>query len=77
MNPLYLIIGKVDGRIEERNKSKYLVFVSTNEKKEVSKKFKELWEKIKNEIETINSGRKVNMVNILRKLILIQTIIYH
>ena len=58
MNPLYLIIGKVDGRIEEKNKSKYLVFVSTNEKKEVSKKFKELWERIKNEIETINTGRK-------------------
>ena len=36
VNPLYLIIGKVDGHIEcnsvecEKNKSKYLVFDSTD-----------------------------------------------
>ena len=28
VNPLYLIIGKVDGHIEEKNGSKYLVFDS-------------------------------------------------
>ena len=35
VNPLHLIIGKVDGHIEEKNESKYLVFDSTNEKKKV------------------------------------------
>ena len=37
VNPLYLIIGKVDGHIEEKNESKYLVFDSTDENKEVLK----------------------------------------
>ena len=37
VNPLYLIIGKVDGHIEEKNGSKYLVFDSTDENKEVLK----------------------------------------
>ena len=37
VNPLHLIIGKVDGHIEEKNKSKYLVFDSTDESKEVLK----------------------------------------
>ena len=59
VNPLYLITGKVDGHIEEKNGSKYLVFDSTDENKEVLKKYRELWYGIKNEIETINSGKKV------------------
>ena len=58
VNPLYLIIGKVDGHIEEKNGSKYLVFDSTNENKEVLKKYRELWNGIKNEIETINGDKK-------------------
>ena len=33
VNPLYLIIGKVDGHIEEKNENKYLGFDSTDEKK--------------------------------------------
>ena len=63
VNPLYLIIGKVDGHIEENNGNKYLVFDpaelhSTDENKEVLKKYTELWDGIKNETETINSGKK-------------------
>ena len=55
---MYLIIGKVDGHIEEKNGSKYLVFDSTDENKEVLEKYTELWDGIKNEIETINGGKK-------------------
>ena len=40
------------------NESKYLVFDSTDENKEVFKKYTELWNGIKNEIETINGGKK-------------------
>ena len=60
VNPLYLIIGKVDGHIEEKNESKYLVFDSTDENKEVLEKYTELWDGIKNKIETIsvNGGKK-------------------
>ena len=55
---MYLIIGKVYGHIKENNETKYLVFYSTDENKEVLKKYTELWDGIKNEIETINSGKK-------------------
>ena len=47
VNPLYLIIGKVDAHIAEKNMSTYLVFDSTNENKEVLKKYTELWDGIK------------------------------
>ena len=53
----YLIIGKAIGHIEENNGNKYLVFDSTDENKEVLKNHTELWDKIKNEIETINGGK--------------------
>ena len=63
VNPLYLKSGKVDGHIEcnsikEKNRSTYLVFDSTDENNEVLKKYAELWDGIKNEIETINGIRK-------------------
>ena len=47
VNPLYLIINKVGGHIEENIKSKYLVFDSTYENNEVLKKYTELWDGIK------------------------------
>ena len=60
---MYLIIGKVDEHIEENNGNKYLLFDSvelccTDENKEVLKKYRELWDGIKNEIETINGSKK-------------------
>ena len=33
VNPLYFIIGKVDGSIIEKNGNKYLIFASTDKKK--------------------------------------------
>ena len=43
-----MIIGKVDGHIEENNGNKYLVFDSRNINKDVLKKYTELWGEIKN-----------------------------
>ena len=63
VNPLYLIIGKVNGHIEcnsiecEKIESKYSVFDSTDENKKVSKKYRELRSGIKNAIEAINDGK--------------------
>ena len=57
---LHLIIGQVDGHIEEKNGSKYLVFDSTNENIKVFKKYTELWDGIKNEIKAINGGKENN-----------------
>ena len=56
VNPLYQMIGKVIGHIEENNGNNYLVFHSSDENKEVLKKYKKLWDAIKNKIEIINDG---------------------
>ena len=59
-NPLYLIFNNLDGYIiEESNGDKYLIFASTNKKKEVLKKYTKLWNEIKNQIETINGGEPI------------------
>ena len=55
---MYLIIGHVIGHIEEKNENKSLVSDSTDENKEVFKKYTELWDGIKNVIETINGGKE-------------------
>ena len=52
------MIGEVDKHTEEKNEGKYLVFNYTDEKREVLKKYRELWDGFKNEIETINGGKE-------------------
>ena len=64
MNPLYLDIALASGyiecnSIEEKNGNKYLVLDDIYENKEVLKKYEEVWEGIKKEIETINGGEKI------------------
>ena len=56
VNPLYLLINDMIGHFEEKNGDKYLVL---DENKEVLKKYEEVWEGIKKEIETINGGKKI------------------
>ena len=46
------------GHFEEKNENKYLVLDDIDENKEVLKKYVEVWEGIKKEIETINSGER-------------------
>ena len=63
-NFLYLIFNNVDGYIEcnsteESNENKYLIFASTDKNKEVLEKYTELWDKIKNHIETIGGGKPI------------------
>ena len=41
----------------EKNEIKYLLFDSTDKNKEVLNKYSELWDGIKNAIETINGGK--------------------
>ena len=56
VHALYLMIGKVIGYIEENNGNKYLIFDSIDENKELLKKYKELWDGIKNKVENMNDG---------------------
>ena len=57
VNPLYLIIGEVDGYIEENNGNKYSTFASTDKNKKVLEKYIKLCDKIKYHIQTINAGK--------------------
>ena len=54
VGPLYLVISEVDGYFEEKNGNEYLTFNSADKNKEVLGKYTKLWNRIKNEIETIN-----------------------
>ena len=58
VNPLYLRINHESGYIEEKGVNKYLVFDSTDENKELLKKYNDAWNGIKNEIKIINGGKE-------------------
>ena len=57
MNPLYLLIDHASGYIEEKNGKKYLIFDSTDENKEFLKKYNDVWNGIKDNINEINNGK--------------------
>ena len=59
VNPLYLMINEMIGHFEKKNENKYLVLDDVDENKDVSKKYEEVWEGIKTEIETINGCEKI------------------
>ena len=42
VNPLHLIIDKINGYIEENNEDKYLTLTPANESKDTLKKYEEL-----------------------------------
>ena len=67
VNPFYLMIDKMIGHFEEKNGNKYLVLDDVDENKEVSKKHEEVWEGVKKEIKTINSGKKIEYWKIFWK----------
>ena len=64
VNPLYLIIGEVDGYTEENNENKYLTFASTDKNKKVVEKYTELWDEIKYHIQ--NKKMPANLVNMTK-----------
>ena len=53
-NPLYLIIARANGYIEEKGIKKYLVFDSTDENKELLKKYNDVFNGIRNKIKKIS-----------------------
>ena len=62
VNPLYLMIDEMIGSFEEKSENKNLVLDDVDENKEVLKKYEEVWEGVKKEIETINGGKKIEYV---------------
>ena len=64
VNPLYLMINEMIGHfeynsVEEKNGNKCLVLDDVDQNKEVLKKYEEVQEGIKKEIETINGGENI------------------
>ena len=57
VNPLYLMINRIDGYNEEKNSNKYLNIASTDRNSEVPKKYAEVWNEIKDFIERINNNK--------------------
>ena len=58
VNPLYLIIGEVDGHIAEINGSKKMEVWFYRQKQRSIRKMHRTLDGIKNEVETINGGKK-------------------
>ena len=54
---MYLFLNHTNRCIEEKNENKYLIFDSTDENKELLKKYSDVWNRIKNKIEAISSGK--------------------
>ena len=57
VNPLYLLVNHANGYIEKKGVNKYLIFDSTDENKELLKKYNDVWNGIKNKIEEVSSGK--------------------
>ena len=55
VNPLYLLIDHVSGYIEEKGVNKYLVFDSTDENKELLKKYNDVFNGIMGKIKEISN----------------------
>ena len=51
VNPLYLLIYKIDGFIEEKGRNKYLNIAFTNNNDEVLREYKKVFNRIKSCIE--------------------------
>ena len=58
VNPLYLMINRIDGFIAEKNSDKYLNIVSTHGNSELLNKYSEVWNGIKDCIEEIDDGER-------------------
>ena len=56
VDPLYLNITHSNGYIEEKGVNKYLVFDSTDENKELLKKYNDVFNGIRDKIKEINSN---------------------
>ena len=57
VNPVYLLVHRIDGFIEEKEGTKYLNIASADRNSEVLKKYAEVWNGIKDQIGKINDGK--------------------
>ena len=77
VNPLYLLINHASGYTQEKNGNTYLIFDSTDENKELLKKYTDVWNGIKNEIKLINGDKENRYKKDYMKINLILMMTYH
>ena len=68
VNPLYLLVHRIEGFIEEKEGNKYLNIASTDRNREVLKKYAEIWSGIKDQIEKINDGKSGKYEKVYMKI---------
>ena len=56
VNPLYLRIDHTNRYVEEKGVNKYLIFDSTDENKELLKKYNDVWDEIKDKTKEVSIG---------------------
>ena len=57
VNPLYLIVGEIDGFIEDKEGSKFLNIALTDSNNDVLREYSEIWSGIKDQIKKINDEK--------------------
>ena len=57
VNPLYLLVHRIDSFIEKKRGNKYLNIASTDRNSEILKKYAKVWSGIKNQTEKINNSK--------------------
>ena len=69
-----MLVSHASGYIEEKGVNEYLIFDSTDENKELLKKYNDVWNGIKNKIEKVSSGKcdyqKDYLKNTLKRLVI-------
>ena len=68
VNPFYFRITHANGYIEKINGNKYLIFDYTDGNKELLKKYNDIFNGMKNEIKTINCGKKNDYEKVYTKI---------
>ena len=71
------MINEMIGHFEEKNENKYLVLDDVDENKEVSKKYKVVWEGVKNKRKRLRVIKTLNKGKIFKKLGLSLMMICH
>ena len=76
VNPLYLLVHRIDSFTEEKRGNKYLNVAFTDSNNEVLKKYAEVWSGIKDQMEKIDSVKLEEYEKDYMKINSIQMIIY-
>ena len=67
-NSFYVVFNNVDAYIEENDEGKYLIFTLPDKKKEALENHTELWDEIKDQIETKSGNKPIEYKKYLIKI---------